>query len=542
MSSRHPSSPVESPVSSLASPPAAPAPATWLTTRSAGVLAHVSSLPGEFGIGNLGRGARAFVDFLAESGVRYWQICPIGPTGFGDSPYQLFSASAGNPYFIDLGELVDAGLLAEEEIAGLRRLPAEAVDYGWLYADFWRVLALAADRFIASEADTLDGLGSFRGFRVDHGHWLEPYADFMALKAHFGGWAWPTWPKAYAQWTPVIRASLPASVRREAGRHAFYQYVFFGQWERLREHARERGVGIIGDVPIFVALDSADTWRNREVFRLDEHGRPLAVAGVPPDYFSAFGQLWGNPLYDWEHLRRTGYGWWLDRLRAAFELYDVIRLDHFRGFDTFWEIPADAPDARTGRWRPGPGLSFFEAVRAALPEARIIAEDLGYIGPEVVNLRRQAGLPGMKVLQFAYGHDANNANLPHFYPTDSVAYTGTHDNITARGWLESLQPPYEAKVAEYFALGGSKSAWPVIRAALATTSRLAVIPVQDLLDLPAEATLNRPGTTEGNWQWRFTLEQLGSLRREKASTLRHWIDLYDRTGDRPVKDFSEPPA
>jgi 4-alpha-glucanotransferase len=520
-------------------PPAAPAP--WLNTRSAGVLAHLSSLPGEFGIGNLGRGARAFVDFLAESGARYWQICPLGPTGYGDSPYQLFSASAGNPYFIDLTELEAAGLLAAHEIAPLRQLPAGRVDYGWLYADFWRVLALAADRFAGAGTDALPGLGSFAAFRRTHAGWLEPFTDFMALKAHFGGWAWNTWPAEYARWRPGLHAALPASVRAESERQAFYQFVFFGQWMRLREYARARGVGIIGDVPIFVALDSADTWQNRAVFRLDEQGRPLAVAGVPPDYFSALGQLWGNPLYDWDYLRETGYAWWLARLRAAFELYDIVRLDHFRGFDTYWEIPANAPDARTGRWQPGPGLDFFRAVRAALPDARIIAEDLGYIGPDVVQLRRDAGLPGMKIVQFAYGHDANNANLPHFYPPDSVAYTGTHDNVTARGWLESLQPPDDARVDEYYQLNGSKSAWPVIRAALATVSRLAVIPMQDLLDLPAEATLNRPGTTEGNWQWRFTFEQLASLRRDRTSTLRHWINLYDRTGDRPVKDYSEPP-
>jgi 4-alpha-glucanotransferase len=517
-------------------------PDSWLNTRSAGVLAHVSSLPGDYGIGNVGAGGRAFVDFLAEAGVRYWQICPIGPTGYGDSPYQLFSASAGNPYFIDLGELQSGGLLKSTEIAPLRQLPEGHVDYGWLYAEFWRVLALAADRFLASGDEAFDGLGSFRAFRHEHAHWLEPYGDFMALKDHFSGWAWPTWAPEFAQWTSALHASLPDTVRTESDRQAFYQYVFFGQWARLRRYAAERRVGIIGDVPIFVALDSADTWRNRAVFRLDPAGQPLAVAGVPPDYFSAYGQLWGNPLYDWDHLRATGYAWWLDRLRAAFELYDVIRLDHFRGFDTFWEIPAGAPDARTGQWRPGPGLEFFTALRAALPEARIIAEDLGYIGPDVVRLRRQAGLPGMKVLQFAYGHDANNANLPHFYPPDSVAYTGTHDNITARGWLESLQPPYDRKIAEYFQLNGARSAWPIIRAALATTSRLAVIPMQDLLDLPAAATLNRPGTTDGNWQWRFTAAELTTLRQEKTPTLRHWISLYDRTGDRPVKDFSEPPA
>jgi len=295
-------------------------------------------------------------------------------------------------------------------------------------------------------------------------------------------------------------------------------------------------------VPIFVALDSADTWQNRAVFRLDERGQPLAVAGVPPDYFSATGQLWGNPLYDWDHLARTGYGWWVDRLRAAFELYDIIRLDHFRGFDTYWEVPAGAADARGGRWRKGPGLPFFSVVRKALPEARIIAEDLGYIGPDVVALRHAAGLPGMKILQFAYGHDAGNVNLPHYYSPESVAYTGTHDNTTTRGWLEGLPKEAAGRVAEYFRLEGTHSAWPIIRAALGTVSRLAVVPIQDLLDLPAETALNQPGTAQGNWQWRFTDEQLARLSEEKLATLRGWISLFDRTGNGTAPDHSEPPA
>ena len=517
-------------------------PLTWLDTRTAGVLAHLSSLPGDYGIGNLGPGACRFLDFLGDAGVRYWQICPIGPTGYGDSPYQLFSGRAGNPYFIDLDELAAAGLLEPAELAPLRELSAERVDYGRLYERFWPVLARAYDRFAAAGTDRLGEFGSLREFRRRHAGWLEPFADFMALKAHFGGSAWNTWPQEYGRWSNALRDTAPESVRREADRHAFYQYVFFGQWDRLRRHAFQCGVGIIGDVPIFVALDSADTWQNRSVFRLDALGRPLAVAGVPPDYFSDFGQLWGNPLYDWEHLAHTGYEWWIDRLRAAFELYDIIRLDHFRGFDTYWEIPAGAPDARGGRWCKGPGLAFFRAVRAALPQARIIAEDLGYIGPEVVELRRSAGLPGMKILQFAYGHDANNVNLPHYYPSDSIAYTGTHDNNTARGWLEGLTVDYAEKVADYFQLGASRSAWPIIRALLATPSRLAVIPMQDLLDLPASATLNRPGTTEGNWQWRFSHADLGGLAGERTDRLRHWIQLFDRTGIRLPRDYSEPPA
>ena len=460
-------------------------PPTWLDNRSAGVLAHISSLPGRYGIGNLGAGTRNLVDFLGRAGVRYWQICPVGPTGFGDSPYQTFSGRAGNPYFIDLDELALAGLLNDKDLAPLCILPNDHVDYGQLYENFWRVLARSYDRFAASGEDEINGLGSLASFRRAQAGWLEPFATFMALKDHFGGRPWTTWPEAFGSWSGDLRASLPESVRVDADRHVFYQYLFFGQWERLRRYAAARGVGIIGDVPIFVALDSADTWQNRAVFRLDEKGAPLAVAGVPPDYFSSKGQLWGNLLYDWDHLAKTGYRWWIDRIRAAFELYDIIRLDHFRGFYNYWEIPAGATDACGGKWRKGPGLRFFKAVRKAIPEARIIAEDLGYIGKEVVALRQAAGLPGMKILQFAYGHDAGNVNLPHFYPRDSVVYTGTHDNNTDRGWLEGMSNGTSLLVREYFQIGKTLSAWPVIRAALATVSRLAVIPIQDLLDLPA---------------------------------------------------------
>ncbi|HEY5079965.1 MAG TPA: 4-alpha-glucanotransferase [Opitutaceae bacterium] len=518
--------------------PAAP---TWLTTRSAGVLAHISSLPGRYGIGNLGAGTRSLIDFLGRAGVRYWQICPVGPTGFGDSPYQTFSGRAGNPYFIDLDELALAALLTDEDLAPLRRLPAESVDYGRLYEVFWGVLALAYDRFAASRRDEIGGLGSLAAFRKAHSGWLEPFAAFMALKAQFGGQPWTQWPEAFRTWSAGLHACLPKPVQLEVERQVFYQYLFFGQWERLRRYAAARNVGIIGDVPIFMALDSADTWQNRAVFRLDGRGSPLAVAGVPPDYFSEAGQLWGNPLYDWEHLARTGYRWWIDRIQAAFSLYDIIRLDHFRGFETYWEIPAGSSDAKAGRWRKGPGMDFFQAVRGAIPGARIIAEDLGYIGPDVVALRQEAGLPGMKILQFAYGHDASNVNLPHFYTRDSVVYTGTHDNNTTRGWLEGLSIGTSEQVREYFQLNGSSCAWPMIRVALATASRLAIVPIQDLLDLPASSALNQPGTAEGNWQWRYTDEQLERLVAEKQETLRHWIRLFDRTGAATLRDYSEPP-
>lgn len=513
----------------------------WLTTRSAGVLAHLSSLPGDYGIGNLGSGARQFLDFLAAAGFRHWQVCPLGPTGYGDSPYQLFSGRAGNPYFIDLGELVSGGLLQPDDVAPLRQLPANHVDYGRLYQTFWPVLARSYDRFVARGLDEFADFGSFAAFRREHASWLTPFACFMALKTHFGGKAWTSWPVEFRDWEPALPDRLPEPARHDAARHAFYQYLFFGQWHRVRAEFADRGISIVGDVPIFVAQDSAETWQDRRIFQLDDQGRPLVVAGVPPDYFSAEGQRWGNPLYDWDRLARTGYAWWLERLRAAFTLYDIVRLDHFRGFDTYWEIPAAAAGAREGRWRKGPGLAFFAALKAALPQARIIAEDLGYTGPGVVALRKAAGVPGMKVLQFAYGHDAHNVNLPHFCTPESVAYTGTHDNTTTRGWLEGLTPACARRVDAYFQLEGQHSAWPIIRALLALPARLAMVPMQDLLDLPASATFNRPGTAEGNWRWRFDHAQLARLKAEKLSTLQDWIQLYDRSGETVVCEYSESP-
>ncbi|RME72237.1 MAG: 4-alpha-glucanotransferase, partial [Verrucomicrobia bacterium] len=427
---------------------------TWLQTRTAGVLAHISSLPGAHGIGNLGSSARRFVDFLARTGFRHWQICPLGPTSYGDSPYQSFSSFAGNPYFIDLQELVELGLLTADEVAPLSRLPVERVDYAGLYERFWDVLACAHRRFLGRGRPDLDGFGSFETFVREQSEWLRPYADFMALKARFGGLPWMQWPAEVRGWHEDLREALPQATREEAERQEFYQYLFFGQWWRLRDYAHRQGVSIIGDIPIFVALDSADTWHSRPIFRVDDNGQPTVVAGVPPDYYSESGQLWGNPLYDWDYLERTGFAWWIDRLRASFELFDIVRLDHFRGFDSYWEVPASAADARTGRWRRGPGMKFFDAVRRSLLRARIIAEDLGYITEDVFQLRLKAGLPGMKILQFAYGHDENNVNLPHFYPRESVVYTGTHDNNTIRGWLASLDAETLARVDDYFDLRG----------------------------------------------------------------------------------------
>ncbi len=516
---------------------------TWLRCRSSGVLAPLSALPGDYGIGNLGAGARAFVDFLAATGFQHWQICPAGPTGFGDSPYQSFSSFAGNPYFIDLGELQRAELLTAEETKPLRELPLHVVDYGALYQRFWRVLSIAHDRFIALGARApFGGARALAAYEAENAAWLPSYAAFMALKNHFGGHPWTMWPSTWRDWSPGIEDRLPQPALVDAAHYRFHQFIFDRQWRALRDYAGERGIALIGDVPIFVALDSADTWRWREVFRLDDRGRPEAIAGVPPDYFSDRGQCWGNPLYNWRQQAETNYAWWIERLRSAFALCDIVRLDHFRGFHTFWEIPADALDARRGEWVEGPGLPFFEAVAAALPEARIIAEDLGYINAGVADLRRAAGLPGMKILQFGYGHDDNNVNLPHFFPPETVVYTGTHDNDTTRGWLERLDEDQRALVADYYGIGESNTAWPLLRAAFSSVARLAIMPLQDLLDLPSAARMNRPGTMDDNWRWRCTATQLAALRGERGETLRHWHKLFDRDGDPRQRDYSAPPG
>lgn len=514
---------------------------SWLRARYSGVLAHVSSLPGPHGIGDFGRGARALVDFLADAGFRFWQICPLGPTGYGDSPYQSFSSFAGNAYFIDLEELTAVGLLSPEECRPLRLLSQTRTDYGALYREFWPIIALAHGRFVR-QGSRIEGWDSYEGFCIREAAWLDAYAEFMAIKAHFESRAWTRWPEPYRTYRPGLTASLPSSARAIADLHRFAQYIFFAQWKHLRAYASSRGVEIIGDIPIFVALDSADAWSCRTILRFDASGHPLVVAGVPPDYFSATGQLWGNPIYDWAELEKTGYAWWIQRLRAALSLYDIVRLDHFRGFDTFWEIPGDAETAIDGVWRKGPGLKFFHAIQAALPHARLIAEDLGYITAEVFELRRAAGLPGMRILQFGYGHDDNNVNLPHFLPHDSVVYTGTHDNNTTRGWLDELPADEVDKIDAYFQLGGTSSALPLVRAALSSVARLAIVPLQDLFDLDASARMNRPGTAEGNWQWRFTAEQLAELRGEHGETFHTWNQLFDRTGDARQRDYSAPPA
>ncbi|MGE9296320.1 MAG: 4-alpha-glucanotransferase [Puniceicoccales bacterium] len=500
----------------------------WLEQRSAGMLLHPTSIPSEHGIGNLGSAAFQFVDFLTAAGFRYWQMCPLGPTGFGDSPYQCFSAFAGNPYLIDLGELVELNLLKAEDLASLQELPTDHVEYGALYEAFWPILALAAQRFAETGSKSLSRYGDFAKFQADNAVWLESYAAYRATKAHFDGKPWFEWPKKYRSFADWKQSTLGKKLSEQIAAEVFYQYVFFGQWTALRKYANDKGVGMIGDVPIFVALDSADVWANHGIFQLDASGKPKSVAGVPPDYFSPLGQLWGNPLFDWDALKKDGYAWWIERLKANFALYDVVRIDHFRGFHDYWAIPAKAEDARGGKWKDGPGIDFFNKVKAALPDAHLIAEDLGELSDGVHELRKATGLPGMAILQFAFGGDATNSYLPHNHEQNSVVYAGTHDNNTTLGWYWSEGEHVRDHVRRYLTIGDDAPQWDFIRASLRSPCRLAVVTLQDLLNLGEEARMNAPGSAQGNWQWRYQPADLERLIREVAPYLLEQNALYGR--------------
>jgi 4-alpha-glucanotransferase len=501
---------------------------SWLKDRSAGVLLHPTCFPGAFGVGSLDTAVDAWLSFLSTAGIRYWQICPLGPTGYGDSPYQCFSAFAGNPYLIDLQALQRHGLLTEADLAPLRALPETHVDFGWLYVTKWPTLFKAFDAFEEQPGLKLP-YGDFAAFCDTHAAWLKPFALFQALKDHHHPKPWWEWPEDVLFYSRAAKASLPDSVLRRARAHSFFQYIFFGQWQSVRERARRLNIEIIGDAPIFVARDSADVWADPELFLLDQKtGHPLFVAGVPPDYFSADGQLWGNPLYAWDKHAETKYAWWLQRLRTNFLLCDVLRIDHFRGFDTYWSIPADAATARIGAWESGPGLALFEAIRSALPEARLIAEDLGDLLPSVLRLRDATGLPGMTVLQFAFGGRADNSYLPHNLTRNSVVYPGTHDNDTTLGWYLSAGGKTQDHVRRYFRISGETISWDFLRAAYASVSNLAIIPFQDLLALGSEARFNTPGKAAGNWQWRYQAWQLEKLHLESAGYLHELGELYRR--------------
>ncbi len=498
----------------------------WLTERAFGVLLHPTALPSNQGVGSFGKSARRFVDFLGEIRARYWQVCPLGPTGFGDSPYQCFSSFAGNPYLIDLDRLAELGIVAESDLACVRALPCDHVDYGALWAAFQHVRA-AIYESVKSSPDKLKKIGDFAKFKKDNSYWLSGYSLFVALKKHFGGKPWQEWSADARNFATASKKDWGDAVRADAERAEIVQFIFFSQWQELRAYARQRGVEIIGDAPIFAALDSSDVWQSPEIFQLDKAGKPLAVAGVPPDYFSATGQLWGNPLYDWRALKKTNYAWWIARLRACFALYDVVRIDHFRAFHDYWRIPAGAKDARTGEWVKGPGLGFFESIKKSLGNAKLIAEDLGDLHDGVRELLAQTNLPGMAVLLFAFGGDPKSPYLPHNIGANTIVYPGTHDNDTVVGWYNSCGDQERDFFRRYLWSSGTAPNWWMMNAAIKSHARVAIVSVQDILGLGSEARFNEPGTSHKNWQWRLSDAQLGKLF-DYAKTLRNLVEISAR--------------
>jgi 4-alpha-glucanotransferase len=493
------------------------------SNRSAGLLLHPTSLPGPYGIGDLGPNAYHWVDALAYAKQTWWQILPLGPTGYGDSPYQCFSAFAGNPYLVSPDKLLEAGLIKPADVAGLR-FPADRVDFGPVIQFKVKLLARAWENFKAGAAPHLRA--EFEQFKHAQARWLDDFALFLALKDAHGGDSWLTWDAPSRKRDSAVLRQARAEHADAIGLHEFRQFLFFRQWTALKHYANEKGVRLIGDVPIFVASDSSDVWANPELFLLDEERQPTAVAGVPPDYFSATGQLWGNPLYAWEAHKRTGYAWWIERMRATLAQVDLVRIDHFRGFEAYWEIPAGMPTAQVGEWVKGPGADLFEALRAALGDIPVIAEDLGVITPEVDELRLRFNLPGMRVLQFAFGGATEDRFLPHSYETrNTVVYTGTHDNDTTVGWYATITEPERDFVRRYLARDGSDIAWDLIRLAWLSVADYAVTPVQDILSLGSAARMNTPGTPAGNWSWRLTDNQLS---RATLNRLGDLTTLYAR--------------
>ena len=484
--------------------------------RSAGILLHPTSLPGPNGIGELGSDALRFLDFLSATGVTLWQVLPLGPTGYGDSPYQCFSAFAGNPLLIAIP-------------GDGRAFPAHTVDFESVIPHKRALIDKAIAEWVPD--------AGFDAFVAAHASWLEDYSLFMALKEAHAGVAWPDWDRGAAAREPSALASWRERLASSVRRYNIEQYLFYSQFDALRRASAAKGIRIMGDLPIYVAHDSADVWANPSMFKLRADGRPLVQAGVPPDYFSATGQLWGNPIYDWDAMDRDGYRWWVRRLRAAFELFDVVRIDHFRGFEAYWEIPGEAPTAQTGQWVKGPGAALFEAVTKALGPVPIVAENLGVITPAVEALREQFGYPGMSILQFAFGTDPESGQFrPHNFPRARVVYTGTHDNDTTVGWWESTGAADSTRAAEdvarekafaleYLGADGREMNWTLIRTALASVADTVIIPMQDILGLGSEARMNLPGRASGNWGFRFSWDQITP---EIVKRLRTMVDVYER--------------
>jgi 4-alpha-glucanotransferase len=490
-------------------------------SRAAGILLHPTSLPGPGGVGTLGEHAYQFVDMLQEAGMSLWQVLPLGPTGYGDSPYSALSAFAGNPFLIALEPLIERGWLTHEDLQPLSGMPETHVDFGRLVPNKMKVLQQAFNTYRELEsASTEKDL-----FDTEQASWLEDFSLFMALKDEHGGGPW-------IDWEPPLRVRDPEKLDEARARlseaiefHRFTQFVFFEQWMALKRYANERGVRIVGDIPIFVANDSSDVWGNQELFQLDSSGVQIVDAGVPPDYFSATGQLWGNPHYRWEAMAADGFSWWIQRFRSLLTLVDVVRLDHFRGFAAAWAVPHGNDTAEVGEWVPAPGRELFSAVREALGDLPIIAENLGVITPDVEALRAEFGYPGMHILQFAFGSGADNASLPHNVEQNNVVYTGTHDNDTTVGWFEKSEREEQDFVRDYLRTPCVDVAWDLMRAALASVGVFAIVPLQDVCRLGSAARMNLPGRASGNWRWRFTD---GAVSKLDLQNLRDLVRVYGR--------------
>lgn len=469
--------------------------------RESGILLPIASLPSKYGIGAFSKEAYKFIDQLKAAGQSYWQILPLGPTGYGDSPYQSFSTFAGNPYFIDLEALIDEGYLTREECEAYDFGQNDRyVDYEKIYLSKFRVLRTAYER------SNIGKSSAFQQFVKENAYWLEDYALYMSVKNRFFGKSW--W-----EWDDDIRTRQSGAIEKyknecadEIKFYEFQQFMFMRQWSKLKAYAKEQGVGIIGDIPIYVAFDSADAWSRPELFWFDENMQPIAVAGCPPDAFSPTGQLWGNPLYDWEYHKKTSYAWWIQRIAYCFKLYDVVRVDHFRGFDEYYSIPFNSPTAQNGCWKKGPGYDIFKELNKQLGDLKIIAEDLGFLTESVIELVKKTGYPGMKVLEFAFDSREQSDYSPHNYDKNCVVYTGTHDNETIVGWYDNLNPKDKQLAKDYLDIDSENEKdihWKFIRLALASVANLVVIPIQDYLGLGNEARINKPSTVGDNWKWRL---------------------------------------
>ena len=493
--------------------------------RSSGILFHPTSLPGKYGIGTLGKEAYAFIDFLKKSRQKLWQIFPLGPTGYGDSPYQSFSSFAGNPYLIDFDLLIEAHLLSEEDLRDVFFGDNEEyIDYGAIYNQKYPLLRKAYENFKSS--DNHEMRENLEHFKRENASWLNDYSLYISLKNHFNGLPWNEWAHDIKNREHGAMEHYKNELADDVEYHNFIQFLFFKQWGDVKRYANENGIKIIGDIPIFVAADSSDAWANPEIFLFDEERKPVKVAGVPPDYFSATGQLWGNPLYNWQKLKETNYSWWVERVRANLSTCDIIRIDHFRGFEAYWAVPYGDDTAINGQWEPGPGIDLFNAIKSQLGELPIIAEDLGLMTQGVIDLREATGFPGMKILGFAFDSGEENDYLPHTYTKNCVVYTGTHDNDTLIGWFQKAKEEDRQFARDYLnSRSDDEIHWDAIRGAWSSVASMAISPVQDFLGLGSEARINTPGVAAGNWQWRL---RHGVLTDELAERIAKLTRVYSR--------------